>query len=168
LDHLCLGVQESKGVGDGTRLLHTSLFSGRGNSVGGWPRPCFECRRSQAVSYRDAWTASQDIHSDGKPMSVSVIDEQLHRERLTDDYFKKDKTKVTYQESYAQLPDGVFVEMDKMPYLIWHRQLYLWTPAGYAEPIPIPETPTVKVLTPRSTVGAIAYGYRPVVHESAQ
>lgn len=125
-------------------------------------RPCFECRREQAVDFRTAWVRSigGDVNS---PPNITELDGLLHGERYTEASRKWDRQKRTYEESYTTLPDGAFVLVDRMPHLIWHRALYLWTPGGYCAPVPIPEGKAT-VLTPRSSVGALRQGYRPVVH----
>ncbi len=42
-----------------------------------------------------------------------------------------------------------------------------WSYQGYGDSVARPADATVRVLTPRSTVGALAHGYRPLLHESA-
>lgn len=128
-------------------------------------RPCFECRRERATVFRDCWLRS--IGRDPKdPPSISELDDLLHNERYTEEYYKRDRQKRTYNEAYATLPDGAFVLVDRMPHLIWHRALYLWTPAGYCAPVPFPRNGEATVLTPRASVGALRMGYGVGVHRS--
>jgi hypothetical protein len=68
------------------------------------------------------------------------------------------------------LPDGVFVLLPGHPddcYLLWNGLLRRWTPAGYSEGLRKRPGVTAHVLTPRSTVNALAVGYAPLVHASA-
>ena len=128
-------------------------------------RPCFECRRERATAFRDCWLRSVGRDPEHPP-SIGELDDLLHNERYTEEYFKWDRHKRTYEEAYATLPDGVFVLVDRMPHLIWRRALYLWTPAGYCVPVPIPKDGEATVLTPKSSVGALRQGYRVGVHSS--
>ena len=129
-------------------------------------RPCFECRRSRFLEYRDAWaTGNLQRHVSGLP-TVGVIDERLHAERVGPDRLKR-----TFQANLDELPDGVMVligdEGDK-PHLIWQGQLLAWTPAGYRERRPKPNSATLTVLTPASNLVAMRAGYVPEVHPSAR
>ena len=51
--------------------------------------------------------------------------------------------------------------MDRFPHLIWENRASVWTPSGYGRSVPKAD---VTVLTPPSTLGALAHGYVPVVH----
>jgi len=65
------------------------------------------------------------------------------------------------------LPDGVFVELEKEPataWLLWNGELLEWQPEGYGERRVKPAGNVVTVLTPKSTVNAIAAGYYPQIH----
>ena len=75
---------------------------------------------------------------------------------------------VTYPADLSALPDGVFVGADGgEALLLWRGTLLPWSPAGYGAPRPRPGRQRVTVLTPRSTVAAIAAGYTPAVHPTA-
>ena len=68
----------------------------------------------------------------------------------------------------ASLPDGVFVAGGPAEaLLVWRGALVPWSPEGYGLPQPWRHAPDVLVLTPRSTVAAIAAGYVPSVHPTA-
>lgn len=123
-------------------------------------RPCAECRRERFDAFRTAWAAANRE----KPPTAPEIDEQLHHERVADDYSKK-----TYIEDLGKLPDGVAVTLDDpaQAYLFWCRRLLRWTARGY-QPAPPSRRKNVRVLTPRSTVRAMQAGYVPAVHPSAE
>ena len=131
-------------------------------------RPCFECRRERAIAFRQAWLACNPSLSGESVISVDQIDAQLHNERLTEDYYVKNRRKRTFKSDLNSLPDGAFVEMDKSPYLLWDKFLYQWTPAGYGPPILKSANEMVSVLTPPSTTNALAAGYVPVIHATAK
>jgi hypothetical protein len=111
-------------------------------------RPCFECRRADALAYRRAF-------SPGGAPSAAEMDFVLHRERLA--HFAG-----RYEEaSLAELPDGTMVERAGRPYAARGRQLLPWSFLGYG----VPEARSgerVRVLTPPSSVAALAAGYRPL------
>lgn len=128
-------------------------------------RPCFECRRSRFLEFRNAWSVGNPrTFGSGSP-TVEVIDKRLHAERVG-----PDRSKGTYQANLDELPDGVMIvlgEENDRPSLIWRGQFLAWTPGGYGEPLPRPCSGTVTVLTPFSSVNAIRAGYTPEVHPSA-
>jgi hypothetical protein len=64
----------------------------------------------------------------------------------------------------------VFVarEVMEIPLLIWGDALWRWSPEGYVDPEARPGGGPVAVLTPHSTVRAIAAGYAPGVDASAR
>lgn len=124
-------------------------------------RPCFECRRSRFLEFRDAWAAGNGLG----PVTVAILDDRLHAERVS-----ADRSKRTFRAKLGELPDGVMVvlaEEDCAPYLIWRGQLLAWTAGGYGERHVRPAGEAVTVLTPASSVEAIRAGYAPEVHRSA-
>lgn len=129
-------------------------------------RPCYECRREKATVFRTAWQKGQGMPLD-VPVKMSDIDSVLHRERLTSRRRKKDRSQQTFRAVFDTLPDGTFISRKGQPFLIWDGLLYPWTPGGYGRPIRLSSHEPVVVLTPPSTVGALALGYIPIVHESA-
>jgi hypothetical protein len=52
-------------------------------------------------------------------------------------------------------------------YLVLEAGLLAWSPAGYANPLPLNRRRQVEVLTPRSIVAVLSAGYRPMLHPSA-
>jgi hypothetical protein len=127
-------------------------------------RPCAECRRTDHHRFKDAWlrgNASRGLPAD---VRIDEIDRVLHGERLA-----AGGLKVTFRAPLGELPDGTFVVLDEAPsaaYLLARGALWRWAPGGYAGPVPRKAEPDVIVLTPRSTVDAIAAGYWPSAHES--
>lgn len=65
---------------------------------------------------------------------------------------------------------GVFVAgaEPESAVLVWRGSLWAWSPEGYTRTGPRPTRGQVTVLTPRSTVNAIAAGYIPMVHATAE
>jgi len=73
----------------------------------------------------------------------------------------------TFRTELAALPDGVFVQLEEAPLLVFGDQLRPWTSGGYGDAIARPSGGTVFVLTPEPVVAAITAGYRPELHPSA-
>ncbi len=119
-------------------------------------RPCFECRREAANHFKACWIKGNPQYGFDMKTPIGEIDKVLHKERTS-----SDGKKLTFESNTANLPDGAFVIVDKMPYLLKEKQLFLWTPSGYEQHRALPEATTLTVLTPRSTVEAFRAGYKP-------
>ena len=126
-------------------------------------RPCGECRHADFRRFRALWLEGNTDRGLGANALVRAIDEQLHRDRVGADGRARG-----YPAALGSLPDGVFV-VGREPaeaLLLWRGTLVPWSPEGYGPPGSWPRDPHALVLTPRSTVAAIAAGYAPVVHPS--
>src|SRR5258705_5802735 len=72
-------------------------------------RPCAECQRARYLDFRAHWAAANpDLAGDPAP-SVDTIDTALHRERISEHRYQRDKVKLTYAEGLDVLPKGVLV-----------------------------------------------------------
>ena len=129
-------------------------------------RPCFECRREAAQAFRATWLAGNPQLGFGESVKMREIDGVLHAERLTEEYYIRDRKKRTYTAVISQLPNGTFIQQAGNLFLVWEDALFPWTPAEYQSPLPRPASGQAVVLTPRSTVAALAHGYMPELHES--
>jgi len=121
-------------------------------------RPCGECRYRDYQAFKRAWAAA---HGGGAP-GVQAIDARLHADRLAGPGVRR-----TYAAALGGLPDGVMVEVDGAPRLVFCGGLLAWTPGGYRDRQAAGPASTVTVITPRATVATLAAGYRPVLHPSA-
>jgi hypothetical protein len=149
---------------------YTSLFFlDEATALAAGHRPCAECQRARFNDFRHHWAAANPDLAGGPAPSVDTIDTALHRERISDHFYQRDKMKVTYTGELDQVPDGTFVvlETNDVPHLVLSEALYRWSFEGYGQPVMRPRT-TVQVLTPRSTVRALAHGYQPTIHPSAR
>lgn len=121
-------------------------------------RPCFECRRQDAVAFAGAvarglgWPA---------PPRATAMDRQLHAERLDG------RTKRCHVADLASLPDGAMIALDGQAFAVRDDRLLAWEPAGYAAAMRRPKAATVSVLTPPLVIAALDAGYRPGWHPSA-
>jgi hypothetical protein len=149
---------------------YTSLFFlDEATALAAGHRPCAECQRARFTTFRAQWAAANPDLARSAAPTVDVIDAVLHRERISDHRYQREKVKLTYTEHLETLPNGVFVVLEPKgaPYLVHGNQLFPWSFAGYDRPCARPVT-IVQVLTPRSTVRAMAHGYAPGIHPSAR
>jgi hypothetical protein len=121
-------------------------------------RPCAECRRGRYNAFREAW---QLAHRPAESPFADEMDAELHKARIDRG------RKVTYEAELRALPDGCFVQIEGLPYLVLGNALLLWTPEGYARRDARWDS-IVRVLTPEPIVGCFRHGYRPETHESAR
>jgi len=126
-------------------------------------RPCFECRREDAVRF--ATRFAKAVLKDGKHASERAsagrMDTILHSERHASSPHRKQLV-----ADIMTLPAGVFIESNTTA-MLHHGdgRCSTWAPDGYAKPQQVDGV--VRLLTPPSIVAVIAAGYRPAVHESA-
>lgn len=119
-------------------------------------RPCTSCRRQRFDEFKQAWGAAQLSE-----LKVDEIDKVLHQDRAI-----RGGKKVTYNEKLENLPNGVFVELEGKPWLIWRNELHEWHPDGYRARADIYGDLNVTVLTPKCMVEIINAGFIPQVDES--
>ena len=132
------------------------FFLDEATSLAAGHRPCFYCRREDARRFRAAWEKG-NRKSD---VLAPDMDAVLHRERLA-----SAKTLHPLPMPLEKLPDGAMVQSGDESFLIAGGKPLLWTPSGYrAVKGSLKEA---KLLTPPSTLRALAAGYRVVMHESA-
>jgi hypothetical protein len=114
-------------------------------------RPCFVCRRADAVAFAGAWGRVT-----GHRPKAPEMDVVLHRERLAGPHWCDS----------AGLPEGAMVAFGDRAYAVRGAGLLPWMPAGYG-PAQARMTGPVDVLTPPAILAVLAAGYRPVWHPSA-
>jgi len=117
-------------------------------------RPCFECRREDAVRFKTYWIRGNPEYGFSDKTPIGEIDKILHRERID-----ARGEKVTHDALLRDLPDGAFIEMEGKAWLVAGGYVHAWTPFGYENGKALPGGWRVKVLTPRSTVNAFRAGY---------
>jgi hypothetical protein len=121
-------------------------------------RPCFFCRRDDAVKFRAAWERGNGVTD----VLARDIDAILHRERLD----RRRKRLHALPMPLEKLPEGTVVSSGEASYLILQGKPLEWSSAGYrAASHPVEDA---MLLTPPSTVRAFGAGYRPVLHPSAK
>jgi hypothetical protein len=120
-------------------------------------RPCFFCRRDDANRFRAAWQEGNEVRAVRAP----DIDAVLHRERLE----RGKKRLHLLPMALRDLPDGAMVQQGADSFLIAAGRALQWSPSGYRAAELASER--AMLLTPPSTLRALAARYRPVLHETA-
>jgi len=122
-------------------------------------RPCFECRRADALAFASLWAQAE-----GRTGRVTAehMDRILHDERLG-----PGGTKRVYQWQVGDLPAGSIVRLDGQPHLVTGRELRLWRPEGYLGAARVDPDTVVEVLTPPSIVALFRLGLQPRLHPTA-
>jgi hypothetical protein len=120
-------------------------------------RPCFFCRRDDAVRFRAAWEEGNAVRN----LRAPEIDTVLHRERLAGGQKRLHALPMPLEK----MPDGAMVQEGAESFLVVQGRARLWSPSGYREARSAIEDATL--LTPPSTLRALRAGYRPVLHPSA-
>ncbi|MPZ56677.1 MAG: hypothetical protein GEU91_09325 [Rhizobiales bacterium] len=122
-------------------------------------RPCFECRRRDALVFAAAWKHAFGLSA---PPRASDMDRILHAERLDG------RSKRSRRMPIDDLPDGTFIARDDLAFAVSGGAVLRWTPSGYAAALPRPRGAVVNVLTPPAIVRVLAVGYAPQWHPSAR
>jgi hypothetical protein len=125
-------------------------------------RPCATCRRADYVAYRDA------VAGDGPPPKAVDLDRRLAAERLRRGRgFARKHDRVLWQADVDTLPAGtVILDVTGRPGLLGAGGAQPFDFSGWGAPVARPVGP-VDVLTPPTSVRALAGGFRPVLHPSA-
>ena len=117
-------------------------------------RPCFECRRKDALQFATLFAGTR------KRAPAGAMDDTLHAERLVG------HDKRMHRRGIDDLPDGAMIARDGEAFAVRGRTLLRWTPSGYAEANPRPRRGQVDVLTPPSMLRVLKRGYAPIWHRS--
>lgn len=111
-------------------------------------RPCFECRRADAITFATAFAGTGIARADD-------MDVVLHRERIAE----RDTLHA------RSLPDGCFYLQENVAWLVMGGRAHEWTPSGYRQNKALPDHP-VTALTPASIRAVLQAGYAPQVDRS--
>jgi hypothetical protein len=122
-------------------------------------RPCGYCRYADHLDFGEAWRQAAGLPERPKAARMDI---ELHTERVD-----RRRRKLTRPAVLASLPDGAMVRAQQTIALVAGDRLLPWSLTGYGRPVELDRSATVEVLTPPSVLGALAHGYRPLVHPSA-
>jgi hypothetical protein len=142
----------------GGRSWTELFFLDEATALAAGHRPCFYCRRDDAVRFRAAWEEGNGVTT----VLAREIDGVLHRERLEG----RAKRLHPLPMPLKELPDGAMLHKDDDSYLILQGRALAWSPAGYRNAQN--EISDAMLLTPPSTLRALSAGYQPVLHPSAK
>ena len=135
------------------------FFLDEATSFAAGHRPCYECRRQEAVYFSELWG---EALGSGERAKAGDIDEVLHAERLT-----AEGRKAVFKSKLGDLPTGAMIKRPDGMHLVLANRILLWSPEGYVTATPIDPEAVVEVLTPRSLLEVFRAGYDADVHESA-
>jgi hypothetical protein len=121
-------------------------------------RPCAACRHADYQRFKALWVACH-----GGLGRADDIDARLHADRLIDRTTKR----IDHAE-LQRLPDGTYVLLDGVVWLVFGAQLLAWSDHGYTLRRARPANARVDVLTPSSVVAILSAGYLPQLHPSAR
>jgi hypothetical protein len=122
-------------------------------------RPCFECRRKDAVAFAELWGEAFKLKSRAR---AGDMDDVLHRERLDG------RAKRRHRRAIDGLPDGAVIALEEGAFAVRGNALLQWTPTGYAARKRRSRSGLVEVLTPPAILAVLKAGYRPQWHPSAE
>ena len=130
-------------------------------------RPCATCRRADYTAYRDAVTRAVAAPS---PLLGSQLNERLHAERHRRGRgLVRAGDRIVWSAPHAGLPDGtVVVAPDASCRLVVGDRLLRFSFDGWIGAAPRPVAGDAAVLTPPTSVAALAHGYHPLLHPSAR
>jgi hypothetical protein len=118
-------------------------------------RPCFECRRVDALAFSTAWGLSQGT----PPPRAPEMDHALHQERNLSGNMSGH---ILHLVDCSALPNGAMVVYDGDAHTVWRGQLLRWSFQGYeTRGISIPFG-KILVITPPSIIGCLRAGYQPL------
>lgn len=135
------------------------FFHDEAVSLAAGHRPCALCRRGDYNAYRRAWAATNDA---GVPLAKD-LDRRLHGERIV----RGTHRRRLHPAAWGSVPAGAFVRLDDQPALVLDDAVVPWTIHGYAAHRPRPRRGQVDLITPPSSVAALAGGYVPQIDPGA-
>ena len=140
-----------------TRSWTELFFLDEATALSAGHRPCFFCRRDDALKFRAAWEKGNGVAN----VRAAEIDSVLHRERLEGHAKRLHPLPMPWQ----RLPDGAMLREASDSSLVLQGRALHWSPAGYRGSRTVLEDAVL--LTPPSTLRALSAGYRPVLHPTA-
>jgi hypothetical protein len=120
-------------------------------------RPCFECRRHDALAFQAAVARGLGV---ARPPSAPEMDARLHPERREIMAGRGSALPAT------ELPGGAMFAIGDAAFAVCCGASLPWSSGGYGRRAPLP-VGLVRVLTPPTTLAALRAGYVPLWHSSA-
>ena len=129
-------------------------------------RPCATCRRADYRAYQRAVTDGTGAQ---RTLLARELNARLHRERHRPGRgLIRGQDRILTSMGHAELPDGAVVIDDQDdPRVIVGDTWLRFSFDGWTDPQQRPTTGPARVLTPPTSIAALAHGYAPVMHPSA-
>lgn len=121
-------------------------------------RPCFECRRREALAFAEAVARHDGLT---RAPRASELDRRLHAERLDG------REKRLHARDLASLDDGAVVLREGQFFAVSGDRLLRWSAEGYVDAVERPAAGDALCLTPPTALTALAAGFRPRWHPTA-
>src|SRR5262249_49408776 len=120
-------------------------------------RPCATCRPADYAAYRDAVTRAEGRT---KPLLASQLNDRLHAQRhVSGRGLDRATDRKRWTAPYGELPDGAIVIDETDCRLVIGDRLLRFTFDGWTDPRARPTRGDATVLTPPTSVAALAHGY---------
>ncbi|HEY0851190.1 MAG TPA: hypothetical protein VGD96_14815 [Bradyrhizobium sp.] len=142
----------------GGRSWTELFFLDEATALAAGHRPCFYCRRDDANRFRRFWEKGNGAAN----LLAKDIDAVLHRERLD----RGRKRLHPLPMPLEKLPEGAMVQAGEGSYVIVSGRPRRWSFAGYRKAGE--SVGEAMLITPPSTLRALAAGFQPVLHPSAR
>ena len=128
-------------------------------------RPCGLCRREDHQAYQRGVTAALGAEA---TVPAAELDRRLAAERLRRGRgLDRAGDRIVWTATQSDLPSGTVVVDGNTPQLLLDDRALTFGFAGWHSPAPRPRRGLVHVLTPPTSVAALANGYTPLLHPSA-
>ncbi|TCT06788.1 hypothetical protein [Aquabacter spiritensis] len=121
-------------------------------------RPCFACRGDAARAFAHAFGGASAMSAP----TAEAIDHRLHAERRSAE--RPDPAR--RRHAAGALPDGAIYAAEGTAFALRGSRRLKFGFGGWSDAGPRPDGP-LALLTPLSTLAALAHGYRPLWHPSA-
>lgn len=128
-------------------------------------RPCGLCRHADHLAYQRGVTEGLGRE---QPVSAAELNRRLGGERLDAGRgLVRAHDRKRWTSEAGSLPDGTVIVESDTPRLLLEDRSLAFGFGGWREARPRPRGP-VSVLTPPTSVLALAHGFRPTLHPSAE
>lgn len=144
------------------KALNTELFFiDEATAFSAGHRPCDKCKKERFDNFLNSWLRGNKSVFTKIPKNIKTIDRIIHKQRI------RNNKQVTYLCLFNLLPKGTFIQIEEDSYIVWNKDIFRWTQAGYKKAtIETPTNKEVIVRTPKSFVNMYDAGFEPQVHES--
>ncbi len=130
-------------------------------------RPCGLCRRSDYLAYRSAVSLAD---ADGRTVLARELNQRIAAERYSRGRgLIRAQDRILWTHTFDALPAGTVVvgPATHESYLVTSDHLQLFAFDGWGPPRERPQGIEVEVLTPATSVAALANGFTPRLHPTA-